>query len=582
VASLDAKRAKNMDFFSDPLKIEYLLLLSKRLEPLAADRLQILRHIQDYPEVEKLNEAEVRSFIIDPLLRVLGYDHGTPYSTRLETPLVFYGQRRRSDYQGQLWKENFWLLEAKKPQPRKQSFSYKDFRQALEYSVHPSVNAALIALCDGLKLEIFDREVSVEKPVLHVDMKNLIASIDQIRALLDPMQVWFFQKRRVLRLVDRVLDKEFILDRIGEFSELVQRRLRSKQNIAIKNYQQMMIPGSDDHRKRIERASLAELTEIHLMRDYPVPTANAINRRLVEISMPSAFNTMYRVLPDHPRLVNDSYMSQTVAYLARLGQMRETVEYLPAWLSPRRQADAPLDAAIKRLLNLSLTYFKDYEPYRLVLLAAWAIRRFCKIHTVALGASQTLGAGLHALVRFNLPEVSWDQVLASPQAQLLGFIETSTRTLFDTFMHENTADDGSFKVESAKLALKIYWGREKTLLAALPNYPALLKERGLEDMCMTECACISYDNLAQYTLARLHPFPKWKTYLVEERRDLLEEAASAGSVSAKDLLGIPREVPFRMMSDEELAARFFLGDVRILNDLRQAYNGPDTRTEPLT
>jgi hypothetical protein len=80
-------------------------------------------------------------------------------------------------------------LEAKEPQASSPSFGYEDFAQALEYSVHPSVNAALIALCDGLKLEIFDREASVESPVLHVDIKNLLADFD----------------------------KEFVLDRRGVF-----------------------------------------------------------------------------------------------------------------------------------------------------------------------------------------------------------------------------------------------------------------------------------------------------------------------------------------------------------------------------
>ena len=207
-----------MDLISDPLSAESLLLLSKRLDPLSAVQVHTLQHIQDYRDVEDLNEAGVRTYIIDPMLRVLGYDHGTPYSTSLENPLVFLGQKRRSDYHAQLWKENFWLLEAKKPQPSKPAFEYDDFSQALEYSVHPTVDAVLIALCDGLKLEIFDREVSVENPILHVDIKNLVADFDKVRALLEPMQVWFFQKRRVIRLLDRVFNKEFVLDRVEEFS----------------------------------------------------------------------------------------------------------------------------------------------------------------------------------------------------------------------------------------------------------------------------------------------------------------------------------------------------------------------------
>jgi hypothetical protein len=347
-----------MDLVSDPLSIDFILLLSKRLDPLSAAQIETLRHIQDYKDVEDLNEAGVRTYIIDPMLRVLGYDHGTPYSTSLENPLVFLGQKRRSDYHAQLWKENFWLLEAKKPQPNKPDFEYDDFSQALEYSVHPTVNAALIVLCDGLKLEIFDREASVESPILHVDIKNLVVDFDKVRALLEPMQVWFFQKRRIIRLLDRVFNKEFVLDRIDEFSNLVHRRLISKSNIVIQNRRQNVDSGSDDDRRQVGAASLVDITEIYMMHDYPIPIANAVNRRLVELSMPSSWQAMFKVLSDRPRLANDSYMSQTAAYLARLAEKRDTVEWLPAWLSAGHQAGAPLDAVVKRFLDHCLTYFK--------------------------------------------------------------------------------------------------------------------------------------------------------------------------------------------------------------------------------
>ncbi len=72
-------------------------------------------------------------------------------------------------------------------------------------------------LCDGLILEIFDREVSITEPVLHVDKANLRKDFNRIRAPVEPMQVWFFQKRRVVRLIDKVFDREFNLQRVAEF-----------------------------------------------------------------------------------------------------------------------------------------------------------------------------------------------------------------------------------------------------------------------------------------------------------------------------------------------------------------------------
>lgn len=561
-----------MSLLTEPVNVD-LLLLSKQSDPLPADRIQTLQHIQDYPNVEAFNEAEVRSYIIDPILRVLGYDKGTHFSTSLENRLTFLGQKRRSDYQVHLWEENFWLLEAKRPQVGIASFSYEDFSQALEYSVHPSVNAALIVLCDGLKLEIFDREVNVDSPIVHVEMRNLVADFDKIRVILEPMQIWFFQKRRVIRLLDRVFDREFVMDRVDEFSDFLQRRLRGKRNAVVENFRKMVKPDSEDQRERAASASLSELAELYMMFDFPVPIDNAVNRRLVELSLPRSFNVMYKLLPDHPRPANDAFMSQTAAYLVALAEKRESLEWLPAWLARGQQGGAALEQATKYFLDQCLTYFKDYEPYRLVLLAACAVRRIAKISVISIDAIQKLGADLHALARFTLPEISWAQAVASPEGQLIGLMDAQAGAALEDFVQKNKAENGDFQMESAKLQLRRYWDLEKRLLSALPDYSALLKERSLGDMRMTEWSSVTYDNLGHSTIARLHRFPKWKDYLVAERRDLVEQVASTASWAAKRLLGLKSEDEFRAMADQELADRFFLGDLQTFRAIRRGYRG---------
>ncbi|MEZ2308905.1 hypothetical protein AB6809_19905 [Paraburkholderia sp. RCC_158] len=549
-----------------------MLMVSKRSDPLTSEKVVTLQHIQNY-DVSNFNEAEVRSYIIDPMLRVLGYDKGTPFSTSLERHLTFVGQPRRSDYHVHLWDENFWLLEAKRPQIGVSSFGYEDFSQALEYSVHPSVNAALIVLCDGLKLEIFDREVDVENPILHVEIKNLVAQFDKVRAILEPMQVWFFQKRRVIRLLDRVFNKEFVMNRVEEFSDLLQRRLRAKQNKVIENFRKMVKPDSDAQREKAESASLVELTELYMRFDFPIPVDNAVNRRLIELSVPGSFDVMYRIFPDHPRAANDSFMSQAAAYLVGLSEKRNTVEWLPAWLAPGRQGGAELDASVKFFLDQCLTYFKNYEPYRLVLLAASAVSRIAKINVISNDAIRKLGTDLHALARFTLPEISWAQVIASPEGQLLSLIDTQAIAALDDFVLKNKTDSGGLQIESAKRQLRGYWELEKKLLAAIPNYRVLLAEKPLGDMRLTEWSCVTYDNLGHSTIARLHRFPKWKDYLLTEKRELVEQVASTGSWAAKELLGFKIEDEFPAMKEEQLADRFFLGDVDTLRAIRRGYSG---------
>ncbi|WP_157079224.1 hypothetical protein [Serratia ficaria] len=558
-------------FLSGMIDIDKLLL-SKRTEPLTFEKIDILRHIQGY-DVSHFNEAEVRSYIIDPMLRVLGYDKGTPFSTSLERQLIFVGQTRRSDYHVHLWNENFWLLEAKRPQRESTSFGYEDFSQALEYSVHPSVNAALIVLCDGWKLEIFDREVDVEKPILHIEIKNLVAEFEKVRAILEPMQVWFFQKRRVIRLLDRVFDKEFVMSRVEEFSDILQRRLHVKRDKIVENFRKTVTPDFEEQQDKVESASLPELTELYMKFDLPISVDNTVNRRLIELSIPSSFKVMYRIFPDHPRSANDSFMSQAAVYLAGLAEKRDTVEWLPAWLAPEKQGGAELNASAKFFLHQCLTYFEEYEPYRLVLLAANTISRIAKINVISNDVIQKLGTNLHALARFTLPEISWSQAVASPERQLIHLMDTQAISALDDFVLKNKTENGAFLAESAKHQLQGYWKLEKKLLAAIPNYKALLAERSLGDMRSTECSCVTYDNLGHLTIARLRKFPRWKDYLLEEKRELVEQVASTGSWAAKELLGFRIEDEFPRMNDEQLADRFFLGDVSTMQAIRRGYSG---------
>ena len=558
---------------TNPINIEQLMLF-KALEPLKPEQIAQLQHIQGYRDVEKFNEAEVRSYIIDPILRVLGYDKNTPFSSNLENHLYFLGQKRRSDYHVTLWEENFWLIEAKRPQVGEDNFSSHHFEQALEYSVHPDVNAALVVLCDGLKIEIFDREASVDAPLLHVDIKNLVVDFDKLRAILEPMQIWFFQKRRVIRLIDQVFDKEFVMGRVEEFSDIITRRLRSKSQRIIENFRNVVKADEAGRQKAVEAAPLVELTELFMKYDDAISVDNCINRRLVEFSTPRSFLVMQRIFPDSPRPANNSFMAQGGTYLMALAEGRDTVEWAPAWLARGKQSQAELKPIIKFYLDQCLTYFADSEPHRLVLLASNAIRRIAKIFAISNTAIQNLGKELHALSRFHVPELSWAQILSSPAKELIRFMDSQTSAVLADFVSKNTDANSRFKVESAKLQIRGYWDLEKKLLVAIPNYNKLRMERSFGELQITECSGVTYDNLAHALLCRLDPrFLEWRDYLVSERRPQLEKIAALGSWAARTMLGMKVDASIDKLADEEIAARFFLGDIETLYTLRAAYGG---------
>lgn len=548
------------------------LLLFKKLKPLAPKHQATLARVAAL-DVSGFSEMEVRSAVIDPLVKILGYDFGTDFSPKLEHRVTFLGRHIFPDYQVALWKENFWLIEAKKPGPDKPAFGYEELSQAIEYSVHPSINAALVVLCDGVKLEIFDREASVDAPMFRIDIKHLAKDFDKVRAILEPMQVWFFQKRRVARIIDKVFDKEFNMNRVEEFSRLVQDRLRGKQQTVLENFRKAPKPDEDADLRFVAEATPMDIVELFFFFEYRIPVTNAVNRRLAALSQLNSFQVMHRIFPDAPRDANDVYMAQALAYLMRLGESSANTWWMPAWLTKESADKKDMEAATKYLLRQCLTYFENDEAHRIVLLAANAFRRIAKILAIATDAVRSTGATMHALARFELPEMSWSQYLASPEGQLITFMDANAVTAIKQFVRRHSGENHTFKMESARHELRGYWAVERKMLESIGNYAKLGRERSLGEMRMTEWSGVTYDYLGHLTLCFVKQFPKWQDYALANHRPLIEKLSALGSWSARKLLAIPDDADVAPLGDDEIAQRFFFGDVDMLKTLRAHYRG---------
>lgn len=545
------------------------MLQSKVLEPLLPGAVAELEKIVAL-DVTGFTEEEVRSFVIDPIVRVLGYGKGVAFSVDLERSMTFLGKRkRRPDYRFKLWEENFWLIEAKKPRPTKGAFGYDDLAQALEYACHPDINAALVVLCDGIKVEIFDREVSITEPILRLPLQDLVARFDEVRALLSPWQMWFFQKRRVARLIDKVFSREFNLTRVDEFKKLVNGRLNSLREVVLNNFRAIEKDQDADGRA-IDAAELDEAVDVHMFFDHSMPLTTRLLRRLVALSMPRSFDVLYKMFPDHPRDASDTFYVHATAYLMMLSGERDTVEWLPAWLSPGKQNQAPVDHAARTMIRHCLTLFAGDDSRRTILLAGAALRRVQKL--LFLGTEQQWRQAeiRHAIHRYMGPEQQWGQFVASPEGQAVGMLRTAGIMAAARFVSECQKPDGGFNTEIAKVRLKELWAIERWLLQSIPNYARLHEERGISDLGMTESTFVTFDGLGHGMLCMLPPFPAWRSYIVEHLRSEVEVLASMGSWSAREVLGIDFETT-ASATDELFAERFFLGDLDLFRALREAY-----------
>jgi hypothetical protein len=559
------------DIYAQPLSFESLQQF-KALTPLAADSLVELARIGQL-DISDFNEAEVRANVIDPIVRILGYYKGTDFSVDLGRQIKILEKNRFPDYKFNLWDADFWLIEAKRPRHGEASFGYEDLAQALEYAAHPQINAALVVLCDGLKIEVFDREVDLAAPVLHIDRERLTQDFDKLRLLLDPRQVWFFQKRRVVRLLDKVFDREFNLNRVEEFKSLVEGRLNGKRQVILENFRRNVKPDTDEQEKLLLKAPIEDLVEVHLFLNHSIPALNAMTTALVAHSEVGSFRTLYKIFPDQPRDANDTFYGQALNYLIELAAKRETVEWLPAWLAPGQQRSGKVELAAQRLLHLCLTHFQEDEARKTILLASAAFRRVIKVLLMSSDAQWRQAEVLHFIERFQTPEFAWSQAVASPAGQILRMLESGSLGATYRFVDGCRSERGEFKTETAKLQLKSIWRFEKSILGAIENYPKLWAERDLGEMHPTEFVSVSYDFLGHLALCLVPRFPKWKDYVMSTHEAEVRTLASLGSWSARDLLGVERGGAYPSATDEEVADRFFFGDVALATALRNGYTG---------
>jgi hypothetical protein len=559
------------DIYAQPHSFESLQQF-KALAPLAADSLAALARIEGL-DVTDFNEAEVRSNIIDPMVRILGYEKGTDFSVDLERYLKVLEKNLKPDYKFNLWTADFWLIEAKKPHYGEATFGYEDLSQALEYAAHPQINAALVVLCDGIKIEVFDREVDLTAPILHIDREHLRRDFDRLRHLLEPWQVWFFQKRRIVRSLDKVFDREFNMHRVEEFKALVEARLNGKRQIILENFRRTMKPETAEEREMLIKASMEDLVEVHLFLNHSVPSLKAMTGALVKHSEVGSFRTIYKIFPDYPRDANDLFYGQALRYLVDLAEARETVEWLPAWLAPGQQSNGKVEIAAQRLLHLCLTHFAQDEARKTILLAAAAFRRVIKVLLMSSDAQWRQAEVLHFLDRYQTPELAWRQALASPEGQMLAMLEMGAHGATHRFVAGCRSEHGEFKTESAKLQLKSIWQFEKAILSTVSNYPKLRKERALGELHPTDAVDVNYDFLGHLGLCVVSSIPKWKEYILCTHEAEVRALAALGSLRARELLGLDKLAPYPPLPDEEAAARFFFGDIAMMRALRDGYAG---------
>ena len=553
--------------FSGPLSINDLLQ-HKTLTPLGADDQDLLKRIQSL-DVTGYSEADVREEIISPLLKVLGYDKQTYFSIERTKPIQLLGRKNYLDYNMTLWSENFWLIEAKKPKSKGLRFGVPDIRQAIGYAVHPEINAALFVLCDGRKIAVFDREVNQMEPALTVNIANLRDDIDKLRAILGPWQIWFFEKRRIVRYLDKVFNKELIMARVEEFKVLVARRLDSKRRIVMNNMRSVL-PSSEDtdeSDKILRESGAVDLIDGVFFLQCNKRSTITIAETLVNHCQKETFEVLHRVFPDHARDMNDHYCMHALNLLIHLNEENVSVNWLPSWLDDRHD----LENAVKMFIAKCLTHFESDPIRRNILLCASGLRRLFKMIMVVEERVWRGGEIQHVLGRYMDPEDNWAQLLSSPERHNLLMLDGWANVEVARIVRECSDSHGRPLPRSVEIRLRDIWRIESSILSTAQSYMDLLKERDMGEIYPTEATDVVYGSLGQGILCIVDHHTAWKNYVLEHHRDDVETLARIGSRQAREWLGLGIETPCLPLCDQHMADRFFLGDLAMFRGLKNAY-----------
>lgn len=551
--------------------IRSLLLNTKELPTLSARDLDELRQISKL-DVSSYSEADVRAEVIDPVLRILGYRKEHYFSLEREKNLKFLGKDRYIDYRMTLWSESFWVIEAKKVKRQDLRFTWDELEQVLCYAAHPEINAALMALCDGRLFEIYDREESLAKPIERVEVRNLVEDFPKLQRLLSPWQSWFFQKRRIPRLVDKVMDHEITLGRLDEIRSELNRALDQKRSIVMDNRRKLLSTvDQDEARQRyIGELGLSDLVNDLMFSVRTQSDCNAVVNAVIARGGPSGFHSLFAVFPDQPRDMNDVFVAMSLRVLIAYEDSSIRVDWLPSWLTgPGHPAD--IESAIKKLIALALDSFSADPARKIVLQYSACARRIAKLQTALIPAATQLGALRHQHLRHWADELHDAQMMSTPEGQALAALGSTQTLMTSIFVRKCIDSHLKFDLSRALTALKDAWASEKILLHDGTEYWASLAGRGLADeLETTEASWVTYDNLAHWTLCMLGQSVKWTNYVKAQHREDLMRIASMRSWKAKELLG--KDVALDPVSEQHFADRFFAGSVDTYLALRNAYS----------
>ena len=550
------------------------LLLYKRIPAPTAEMLAHLERVVNQTskiakDYSKYSEADVREEVVVDLVRFLGYSKGDTFGVDRELSFAVGDKTKKyPDYAlNVLGVEHHWILEAKKPSEKPESFKSKVINQALGYAAHPDANAALIALCDGRRFTLYDREISLETPVLDFELKNINDHALDLLAWLGPWQTFYFEKRRAIRGIERALKGEVTSGRVDDFRQAANRAIDAGQRKVWENRRKF----TGNSKKENLREAFKDIPTSSLIKTYFYdPVINTVfyevAQKAIEDSRVASQGICLAALPENLPLLTPNFLPNLLRTFLMMKAENCPHPFFPSWLG----GSSDWNEGITSIIDCCLTRFENDPGRQTSLNYFTGMHRLTRALHISLPLTSHSSHLRYRLNQFDSNELSSLAVMDSPTRQSILEVDHIAKMVTLQLIRENRDKHGATKIETLKQSLSEIWAIEGAMVEK-KGYSALVKEADRGEIYPIPIIGRRYDWQLEHSLCVISEYPEQIEYAQTKHTKIIEEAARMGSSAARKLIGVEQSSKLRDLPSEWYAKRFFNDDVRAYEKLNAAY-----------
>ncbi len=530
------------------------LNLAKYVPPQTAEQIANLKRLSGL-QFQTFNESDVREEFLVPLIGLLGYQRNSDYSVLREESyklnplfLTVGSSRIKLDYQFNVYKAGFWLLEAKGARcsdtAQPPTISDDMIEQAHFYAHHRDIDCPLFGVSNGWWTNLYDRDSDDPRnPLLSIFHLNLPTKFGELYALIGASQVTFWIKRRLLARIEQVLTADVDLARTDEFIREAQAATYRAHPKVLENFRRNARvreeTQSKEFRDYLEGSRPYDVLDTVLM--WPLNmgsmrvASDILSRKVAQFPGSNHLLFFRKLIVTEPRPVTIDYY---INALNLLGTLYYKGELAKVDMRGSGNCDTPIEEIYIEFARLLLSHFSGRTDLRVIWAMEGLLKRMAKRYLLSnQTARRDIAAGVE-LQRYFQPEEEIAYMGPSPARTLVQVVESVTLAELGVFFnrHCEKGRNHEFDVRAAVTEFQLKRGAFEPLEDATDAaYQDLAKSLGQEwsELTWSDHLNRTWDRLGHAVCEIILSHRKLLALMPEDCRLQMVELARLGNSFAR-------------------------------------------------